>query len=87
MKKFLFFIIYISSIFSLPVAVIHGFYDSCSNSFYPNLIKVLKYKGLNYAVCLKSGEGSESLFLSFEEQCQKACDPIQNLIKILVYYP
>ena len=42
------------------------------------MIKVLKYKGLNYAVCLKSGEGSESLFLSFEEQCQKACEEIKS---------
>ena len=78
MKKFLFFIIYISSIFSLPVAVIHGFYDSCSNSFYPTLIKLLKYNVYDYAVCLKSGEGKESLSLSFEEQCQKACEEIKS---------
>ena len=63
--------IYIPSIFSLPVAVIHGIYHSCSNKFYLNLIKVLKYKGLNYAVCLKSGEGSESLFYPLKNNVKK----------------
>ena len=66
------------SIFSLPVAVIHGFYDSCSSSYFPTLIKVLKYNVYDFAVCLKSGEGSESLSRSFEEQCEKACNEIKQ---------
>ena len=65
-------------ILSLPVAVIHGFYDSCSNSYFPTLIKVLKYNVHDFAVCLKSGEGSESLSLSFEKQCEKACEEIKS---------
>ena len=65
-------------ILSLPVAVIHGFYDSCSSSYFPTLIKVLKYNVYDFAVCLKSGEGSESLSLSFEKQCEKACEEIKS---------
>ena len=79
MKTFLFFItIFSFSIISLPVVVIHGFYDSCKNSYFPSLIKLLKYNVYDYAVCLKSGEGSESLSLSFEKQCEKACEEINK---------
>ena len=79
MKTIILLIIFFSySIFSLPVAVIHGFYDSCENSFFSTLIKVLKYNVYDFAVCLKTGEGSDSLSLSFEEQCQKACEEIKK---------
>ena len=79
MKIIIFFIcLYSYMILSLPVAVIHGFYDSCSNSYFPTLIKVLKYNVHDFAVCLKSGEGSESLSLSFEKQCEKACEEIKS---------
>ena len=78
--KILLFLIGLHSyiILSLPVAVIHGFYDSCSSSYFPTLIKVLKYNVYDFAVCLKSGEGSESLSLSFEKQCEKACEEIKS---------
>ena len=79
MKNIIFFIcLYSYMILSLPVAVIHGFYDSCSSSYFPTLIKVLKYNVYDFAVCLKSGEGSESLSLSFEKQCEKACEEIKS---------
>ena len=79
MKTIIFIIIFFSySIFSLPIAVIHGFYDSCENSFFTTLIKFLKYKVYDIAICVKSGEGSDSLSLSFEEQCQRACEEIKS---------
>lgn len=78
MKQILVYLFIINSIFSYPVAIIHGFYDSCSNTFFTTLKKVLKYNNKNYAYCLNSGEGSESLSLSFEEQCQRACDEINQ---------
>ena len=64
--------------YSLPVAIIHGFFDSCSNSFFTTLIKVLKYNVQDYAVCLESGAGSDSLSLSFEKQCEKTCEEINK---------
>ena len=77
MKKILYLFLLLDSTFSLPVAIIHGFFDSCSNPFFSSLIKLLKYKINDFAICLKTGEGSDSLTLSFEEQCQKACEEIK----------
>ena len=78
MKKILFIILLFYFNYSLPVAIIHGFYDSCSNPFFSTLVKILKYNIQDYSVCLKSGEGKESLSLSFEEQCKKACEEIKS---------
>ena len=78
MKKILSFILLLYSTFSLPVAIIHGFFDSCSNPFFSSLIKLLKYKINDFAICLETGGGSDSLTLSFEEQCQKACEEIKK---------
>ena len=79
MKKILFFILLFYSNYSLPVAIIHGFYDSCSNSFFTTLIKVLKYNVQDYAVCIETGEGNDSLSLPFEKQCKKACEEINKI--------
>ena len=78
MKKIFFFILLFNFYYSLPVAIIHGFFDSCSNPFFTTLVKLLKYNVQDYSVCLKSGEGSESLSLSFEKQCERACDEIKS---------
>ena len=78
MQKILFFIFLILNIYSLPVVIIHGFYDSCSNPFFTTLVKLLKYNVQDYVTCLKSGEGSDSLYLSFEKQCENACNEINK---------
>lgn len=78
MQKILFFFFLILNIYSLPVVIIHGFYDSCSNPFFTTLVKLLKYNVQDYVTCLKSGEGSDSLYLSFEKQCKNACDEINK---------
>ena len=74
----LLFIILSYQVLALPVAVIHGFYDTCDSNFYHTLIKVLNYNVYDYVKCLESGEGSKSLSLSFEEQCKKACEEIKS---------
>ena len=78
MKKILFFILLFNVYYTLPVATIHGFYDSCSNPFFTTLVKLLKYNVQDYSVCLETGEGSDSLSLSFEEQCENACEKIKS---------
>lgn len=78
MQKILFFFFLILNIYSLPVVIIHGFYDSCSNPFFTTLVKLLKYNVQDYVTCLKSGEGSDSLYLSFEKQCENACNEINK---------
>ena len=37
--------------FFFCVTVIHGFYDSCSSSYFPTLIKVLKYNVYDFEEC------------------------------------
>ena len=79
MKKFLYFILLFSyTIYSLPVALIHGLDDSCSNSFIYTLIKILKYNVYNFVVCIEAGEGKESKTLSFEEQSKEVCNKIKS---------
>ena len=78
MFKCLFLLNIIIFISSLPVAIIHGFYDSCNNSYFPSLVNLIKYNLGDYAYCLETGEGSESLSLSMEEQAKKACEIINQ---------
>ena len=78
MFKYLLFFFSINMIYPLPVAIIHGFYDSCDNSYFPSLINLIKYNLGDYAVCLKTGEGSESLSMSIQQQAEKACELIKN---------
>ena len=78
MFKYLLFFFSINLISPLPVAIIHGFYDSCDNSYFPSLINLIKYNLGDYAVCLKTGEGSESLSMSIQQQAEKACEEINK---------
>ena len=78
MFKYYLFLNIIFLISSLPVAIIHGFYDSCENAYFPSLVKFIKYNLGDYAACLRTGEGADSLSLSFQEQAEKACEEIKN---------
>ncbi len=78
MLKLFFVLNIIVIITSLPVAVIHGFYDSCDSAYFPALVNLLKYNLGDYATCLRTGEGSKSLSLSIEEQAKKACEEINK---------
>ena len=77
LKSFLFIQIIII-ISPLPVAIIHGFYDSCESSYFPALIKLIKYNLGDYVKCLETGEGSDSLSLSIKQQAEKACKLINE---------
>ena len=77
MKFILFFIsLYSYYIYALPVAVIHGLNEDCSKSYFPTLIKLLKYNVQDFAVCLNKTEG---LSLSFEEYCERTCEEIKSI--------
>ena len=78
MMKYLIFINIIIISFSLPVAIIHGFYDSCDNSYFPTLVNVIKYNLGDYSVCIKTGEGEDSLVKTIEDQAKSACEEIKN---------
>ena len=73
MLKHLLFLQIIILISPLPVAIIHGFYDSCDSAYFPALVKLIKYNLGDYVECLKTGEGSDSLSLSIEKQAEEAC--------------
>lgn len=62
----------------LPVAIFHGFYDSCENTYFPSLVNLLKYNLGDYATCIETGAGSDSLFYSFQQQAEKACEEINK---------
>ena len=78
MLKHLIFINLIIFIYPLPVAIIHGLYDSCNSDYFPSLVNLIKYNLGDYSKCIETGEGSKSLSLSFEEQAKKACEAIKN---------
>ena len=61
-----------------PVAVLHGFMDSCQNPFFDQLSKLLKYQTGYYSTCIESGGGGEDFSTSFQQQAEKACEEIKN---------
>ena len=63
---------------TLPVAIFHGFFDSCDNSYFSSLVNLIKYNLGDYSVCIETGGGSDSLSLSFQEQAEKACEEIKK---------
>ena len=63
---------------SLPVAIIHGFYDSCDSAYFPSLVNLLKYNLGDYVACIETGPGSDSLSNSIQKQAEKACNEIKN---------
>ena len=78
MLKYILIINFFIFISPLPVAILHGFYDTCDNQVYPNLINIIVYNIGNYATCIRSGEGPDSLSMTFQEQAEKACEEINN---------
>lgn len=81
MNKFLICLNILVFITPLPVAILHGFYDSCENSYFPSLVNLIKYNIGDYAICIETGGGGDSLSLSFQEQAEKACEEIKKNVK------
>ena len=72
------FIIYISSA-PLPVAILHGIGDSCSNSGMSDFTDYFSQNlGGVYTVCIESGGGAQDFFTSFKYQSEKACEKIKS---------
>jgi palmitoyl-protein thioesterase len=78
MFKYLLFLNIIIFVSPLPVAIFHGFYDSCKNSYFPSLVNLIKYNLGDYSTCIETGGGSDSLSLSFQQQAEKACEEINK---------
>ena len=61
-----------------PIAIIHGFRQSCSNYELQSLEAYLQYKTNGYAKCIETGGGSTDISRSFEDQAKKACELISG---------
>ena len=72
------FIININISFSLPVALIHGFRQSCADYDLESLEQYIGYKTREYSRCIETGGGSIDISRSFEDQAKKACELISK---------
>lgn len=72
------FIININLSFSLPVALIHGFRQSCAEYDLESLEAYIGYKTGEYSKCIETGGGSTDISRSFKDQAKKACEIISN---------
>jgi Palmitoyl protein thioesterase len=60
-----------------PIAVFHGFGDSCSFPGMSSLIDYFASKTQNYVKCIEIGNGSlDSITMKFATQGEKACEAI-----------
>ena len=62
----------------LPVAIIHGFMQSCRNEKLRILKDYIGYKTTHYSRCIESGGGITDLTSSFLDQAKKACEIISS---------
>ena len=72
------FIININISFSLPVALIHGFRQSCKDYDLESLEQYIGYKTVDYSRCIETGGGSIDISRSFKDQAKKACELISK---------
>ena len=75
---FLSFLIFIQITTPIPVALIHGFMQSCSHEDMVNLVNFIRHKTSHYSKCIESGGGSVDLSRSFEDQAKEACKIISS---------
>ena len=62
----------------LPVALIHGFMQSCSHEDMVNIEKYINHKTGLYTKCIETGGGAVDISTSFEDQAKKACEIISS---------
>lgn len=68
----------LSSQAKYPIAVFHGFGDSCSFPGMSSLVDYLSAKTQNYVKCIEIGNGSiDSITMKFATQGEKACEVIK----------
>ena len=74
----IFFIININFSFSLPVAIIHGFRQICTEYELESITDYIGYKTGDYSRCIETGGGSIDISRSFVDQAKKACEIISK---------
>lgn len=62
----------------LPVAILHGFMQSCSHEDLINMQAFIAHKTGQYAKCIETGGGAIDLSRSFEDQAKEACKIISS---------
>ena len=70
---YILFVININISFSLPVAVIHGFQQTCDNYDLTSLTGYIGHRTNQYTKCIETGGGSTDISRSFRDQAKKAC--------------
>ena len=61
-----------------PIAIIHGFRQSCSEHELKSLESYLQYKTNRYAKCIETGGDNLDISRSFKDQAKKACEIISK---------
>ena len=68
----------INKSFSLPVAVIHGFQQTCDNYDLRSITDYIGHRTNEYSKCIETGGGSTDISRSFRDQAKKACEIISQ---------
>ena len=76
--NFVIFFILISLSFEMPVAVLHGFRQSCDSRSFINLVDFIHDQSRQYTKCIESGGGNIDISRSFEDQAKEACKIISS---------
>ena len=63
---------------SLPVAVIHGFRQSCLDYDLISTVEYIADQTNQYSRCIETGGGSTDISRSFRDQAKKACEIISS---------
>ena len=72
------FLLNINFFVSLPVAIIHGFQQSCSDDTLKSLEGYIKSKTNQHSRCIETGGGNLDISRSFNDQAKKACEIISQ---------
>ena len=75
-KYLIFYFIFLFNInisLSLPVAVIHGFRQSCKEYELTSLTEYIGHRTSHYSRCIETGGGSTDISRSFRDQAKEAC--------------
>ena len=62
----------------LPIAILHGFMQSCSHEDLINMEDFIAHKTGEYTKCIETGGGAIDLSKSFEDQAKEACRIISS---------
>ena len=72
------FLLKVNLFVSLPVVILHGFQQTCSNYNLQTFVNYINSRTNQYTRCIETGGGSKDISLSFYEQAKKACETISQ---------